>query len=279
MTRCPDHGPRPARAFTLIELLVVISIIALLIALLLPALKQARATARNVQCLSNVRSISLAVHLYAADNKDYAVPETLTSWGTDGGPAPSNYASWMDVSPHHAILLGQYTGVLAEPGRPQGVVPALSPWRCPESNSAVAYSMAHRITASGAGQFFVALTSDPTRWDQMRRLGEAEVPAKVMTFIDKDRGPVFGFNGSWPLSSVPFYGNAKGVPTPGGWAKNQPLVNWNHRMRHPPNELGTNMGFVDGHARTVVNEPSDIDGFYWLKPFYGDLFVIRPQDY
>ena len=46
------------RAFTLIEFLAVASIIALLIALLLPALTQARESAKNVICLSNLKHIT-----------------------------------------------------------------------------------------------------------------------------------------------------------------------------------------------------------------------------
>lgn len=61
-------------AFTLIELLVVISIIALLIALLLPALKQARESARAVQCLALLNQFGLANNLYANDHADYFVP-------------------------------------------------------------------------------------------------------------------------------------------------------------------------------------------------------------
>ncbi|QNN22145.1 prepilin-type N-terminal cleavage/methylation domain-containing protein [Planctomycetales bacterium ZRK34] len=55
--------------FTLIELLVVISIIALLIAILLPALEQARYTARLTGCAARMHSIGTAVMTYAAGNR------------------------------------------------------------------------------------------------------------------------------------------------------------------------------------------------------------------
>ncbi len=54
-------------AFTLIELLVAIAMIAVLAAILLPALNNARGTAKRADCVSNLRQLGMATQLYWDD--------------------------------------------------------------------------------------------------------------------------------------------------------------------------------------------------------------------
>ncbi|HLJ55963.1 MAG TPA: prepilin-type N-terminal cleavage/methylation domain-containing protein [Chthonomonadaceae bacterium] len=65
---------QPRRAFTLIELLVVIAIIAILAAILFPVFAQARESARQITCASNMRQLGIAIRMYASDYDDMWVP-------------------------------------------------------------------------------------------------------------------------------------------------------------------------------------------------------------
>jgi len=85
MIRAEMYGDSGRRAFTLIEVLVVVAIIALLVAILLPSLQQARAQARQTQCLTNLHQFGVAIVGYAVESEGMIPGEagpSSTSWAS-----------------------------------------------------------------------------------------------------------------------------------------------------------------------------------------------------
>jgi len=90
--------------FTLIELLVVIAIIAILAALLLPALRNARESAKSIYCLNNLRQIGIATLNYANDYGEQLPPGHTPGWTSDWQRLISNYTSTQDGPPYSQMM-------------------------------------------------------------------------------------------------------------------------------------------------------------------------------
>jgi prepilin-type N-terminal cleavage/methylation domain-containing protein/prepilin-type processing-associated H-X9-DG protein len=98
---------RGQSGFTLIELLVVIAIIAILAAILFPVFSRVKARAVQTSCLSNLKQIGLALHMYMTDNDGL-----LSSWNDPNGSL--GYWPWRE-SLRHDVTNGK---LFVCPGNP-----------------------------------------------------------------------------------------------------------------------------------------------------------------
>lgn len=131
------------RGFTLLELLAVIAIIGVLVSLLMPAVQQARESARRVQCQSQMKQLGLALHNY---HEQHGV---LPSAALVIGPSFATFSGWgwgamilpqIEQAPLYArIRFEQGTAV----GVNRGVIPTpLAIWRCPSDTQPTTVSIA-----------------------------------------------------------------------------------------------------------------------------------------
>ena len=103
--------------FTLIELLVVIAIIAILASMLLPALANAKAMAKRIQCTNNLKQIGLALQNYHDTYKVFPALGVRTCRG--------RYYSWAMMILPYVEQAPLYQAYMAQAMTPAGLP---EPW-------------------------------------------------------------------------------------------------------------------------------------------------------
>ena len=123
------------KGFTLIELLVVIAIIAILAAILFPVFAQARAKARQISSISNLKQIGTSTMMYVQDYDETFYPHrfncgTVCAAYLDGSgnriAEAKNYSGGSESRYFWPHMLNPYVknwGVYSDPSTPSAFIP------------------------------------------------------------------------------------------------------------------------------------------------------------
>jgi len=242
-----DWPVRKSFGFTLIELLLVITLISLVCAILVPVLARARAQAKSVCCINNLKQLGFAFVCYADDYDGYTMPacDAMTDtywWGRKAEDAIEHRFGF--IWPYLRSEL-EKSGVYECPSQPYGS------YR-PQGKSPSVPDGPEWITSTyGYNGYY--LCSPMSGWVNIRnrpwqKITTVEGPEKVIAFcdamLDRDGTADGVFLTNSALLDPPF------ILTSGGWKKNlYPTTCFRHSDK-------VNVVFVDAHCKAMEREDS-----------------------
>lgn len=194
---------------------MVIAIIAILAAILFPVFAQARAKARQVSCLSNIRQMDMATLLYAQDfDERFPLAATAT---------PTGFLNW-----HH--LVDPY-------------VKNKHVWVCPDADIPLTNSFGSLICHYGFNTFYLNVGAVPANLFSLNNasgisLAAPQEPAQTLLMADTR-----GIEGKLPANHSSVYLLPPSQPDADFWGRPD--------VRH---QSGVNIGFLDGHVKWMKND-------------------------
>lgn len=267
---------RKMSGFTLIELLAVIAIIALLLAILVPALKTAKAKARQVVCRSNLRQLIIANIGYTFENDGHYVPAASDMWSSD--PAKRNLSRWHGIrkslNDPFDPLKGPLAGYLGD-----GHVK-----ECPEKVRFVKASTWGGSFEKGGGGYGYNMmylgstlwrsqdSSDERSYQVTTRSSQVARPSDTLMFADCAMSPQEGVIIEYSFAEPPF------ITDCGMVSRSSPSIHFRHSGR-------ANIGWADGHIGSRAMAESEAENVYginsrlmmlgWIEPIDNSLFDLK----
>lgn len=244
------HFSKYRGGFTLIELLVVIAIIAILAGMLLPTLAKSKARAQSIQCLNNVRQLSIAWLIYA-DEYNGRLAYNLGGEVSDRGVAQRTNLNWVNNILTWELDSDNTNSVtLSDSGLGPFTGKAFNIYRCPSDrvlsdiqrgagwqNRVRSYSMNAMVGDAGDLSQSGSNVNNPN-YVQFFKLSSIPRPAQIFVFLDEHPDSINdgyfvnrAYSGEWIDLPASYHGNAANFSFADGHAEKH---RWTEPSSTPP---------------------------------------------